>query len=60
MRRRNKIFENSEKNYNYGPFGVLIETVGAEVRQLIRMIDCYRVHNIIPLPNLHVAHESVP
>ena len=39
MRRRNKIFEDSEKNYNYGPFGVLIETVEAEVRQLIGMID---------------------
>ena len=39
MRRRNKLFENSAKNYNYGPFGVLIEMVEAEVRQLIRMID---------------------
>ena len=30
MRRRNKQFESSVKNYNYGPFGVLLELVGAD------------------------------
>ena len=31
MRRRNKQFEGTEKNYNYGPFGVLLNNIGAEV-----------------------------
>lgn len=30
MRRRNKQFEGTEKNYNYGPFGVLLNNIGAE------------------------------
>lgn len=30
MRRRNKQFETGAKNYNYGPFGVLINMVGTE------------------------------